>query len=149
MTDTDILVVEDNHGDVNLIERAFESRALPGTLHVVQTGDEALDWVLRPADGSAGPRLPDLVLLDLNLPSTSGLDVLEQLKSESPTKRVPVVVLTSSQSPDDIQEAYDGAANACMIKPVDPDEFADHLEAFAGFWLSTAELPVGPEHPSG
>lgn len=136
----DILLVEDNQGDVALVERAFEDRALPGTLHAVQTGDEALDWLHQRGEFAEAPR-PDVVLLDLNLPATSGHAVLEEVKSEPRLRRTPVVVLTSSQSQNDLNEAYDGFANAYLTKPVDPDEFADRVQAFAEFWTFTAVLP--------
>lgn len=139
MTDMDVLLIEDNHGDVALVERAFEDRDLPGTLTVVQTGDEALDRLReRAASPDASP--PDLVLLDLNLPATSGHEVLAEIKSDPQLKRIPVTVLTSSQSDDDLLRAYDRGASACLIKPVDPDEFADRIEAFATFWAETATL---------
>ena len=142
-TDTDavdILLVEDNHGDIALVERAFEDRGLPGALHAVQTGDEALDWLHQRNSFEAAPR-PDVVLLDLNLPATRGHAVLREIKSEPTLKRIPVVVLTSSQSEADLNEAYEEFANAYLTKPVDPDEFADRLQTFAEFWASTAVLP--------
>lgn len=138
--DVDILLVEDNYGDVALVERAFEERELPGTLHAVQTGDEALDWLHRRGEHSSAPR-PDLVLLDLNLPATGGHEVLEAAKSAPEIQRIPVTILTSSQSQDDLDEAYEQCANACLIKPVDPDEFADRIQAFVEFWVHTAALP--------
>ena len=140
MVAADILLVEDNPGDVALVEQAFEDRALPGTLHTVQTGDEALDWLYRRDEYATAPR-PDLVLLDLNLPATSGHDVLETVKSDPELQRIPVVVLTSSQSEEDLIRAYGDFANACLVKPVDPDEFADRIEAFAEFWVATVALP--------
>lgn len=140
----DILLVEDNPGDAHLIGRAFEERGLPGELYTVKTGDEALDWLYRRDDFADAPR-PDLVLLDLNVPSTSGQTVLEEIKSDSRLKRTPVVVLTGSQSEDDLVEAYEGYANACLIKPVDPDEFGDLVELLAKFWVSTVALPPHPE----
>jgi CheY-like chemotaxis protein len=144
MDDVDILLVEDNDGDVRLIERAFETRGLPGELHTVRTGNEALDWLYergRFADRSR----PDLVLLDLNLPATSGQDVLDELRSDARLKRIPVIVLTSSASDTDLIEAYTARANACLRKPVDPEEFADLVQAFAEFWVSTAVLPSIPD----
>lgn len=141
MEHVNILLVEDNQGDVTLIERAFEERGLPGALHVVQTGDEALDWLYQRDEFAEAPR-PDLVLLDLNLPATSGHAVLEELKSDPDLKRLPVIVLTSSQSRDDLTGAYERFANACLIKPVDPEEFADRIQTFAEFWISAVTLPL-------
>ncbi|TYL38600.1 two-component system response regulator [Natronococcus pandeyae] len=140
MNDIDILLVEDNHGDIHLIERAFDTRELPGTVHVVQTGDDALDWLSRHEAFADAPR-PDLVLLDLNLPGTSGHTVLEEIKSDPDLRRIPVIILTSSRAEDDLIDAYETHANACLIKPVDPEQFADRIQAFVEFWVSTATLP--------
>lgn len=148
MDDVDILLVEDNHGDVRLVERAFEDRGLPGTLHAVQTGEEALDWLHR-REGFADAARPDLVLLDLNLPATSGHDVLDEIKSDDGLKRIPVVVLTGSRSDDDLADAYGAFANACLVKPVDPDAFADLVERVVDFWVSTAALPPDPDSAAG
>ena len=140
MDDVDILLVEDNDGDIRLIERAFETRDLPGTVHVVQTGDKALDWLYQRSEFAERPR-PDLVLLDLNLPATTGQDILDEVRSEPRLKRIPIIVLTSSQSDDDLIKAYEKCANACLRKPVDPEEFADLIQTFTDFWITTAALP--------
>ena len=140
MSDIDILLIEDNSGDVRLIERAFETRELPGTLHAVQTGEEALDWLYQRDDFAEAPR-PDLVLLDLNLSATSGQDMLEEIKSEPRMKRIPVIILTSSQSEEDLIEVYEKYANAYLLKPVDPEEFADLIQTFTEFWVDVAALP--------
>lgn len=141
MTNTvDILLVEDNKGDVALIERAFEDRTLPGTLHTVQTGSEAIDWLHR-REGFAGAPRPDVVLLDLNLPATSGHTVLEDIKSDPDLRQIPVIILTSSRSEDDLSKAYKGYANSCLIKPIDPEEYADRIETIVEFWASAAALP--------
>ena len=136
----DILLVEDNDGDVRLIERAFETRELPGTLHVVQTGNMALDRLFQRGEFMEAPWI-DLVLLDLNLPAINGQEVLEEIKSEPSLKRMPVIVLTSSQSTGDLVKAYEAGANACMLKPVDPGEFTDLLQTFTEFWADTVALP--------
>lgn len=138
--EVDILLVEDNGGDVTLIERAFAERDLPGEIHTVRTGSDALDWLNRRGEYADAP-MPALVLLDLNLPATSGHDVLAEIKSTPELRRIPVVVLTSSQAEADLADAYEKHANACLIKPVDPDEFADRIETFTDFWVSTAALP--------
>lgn len=140
MDDVDILLVEDNDGDIRLIERAFETRDLPGTLHTVQTGDAALDWLYQRGEFAEHPR-PDLVLLDLNLPATSGHDILDEISSEPHLRRLPILVLTSSQSDDDLIRAYEKGANVCLHKPVDPDEFSDLVQTVTDFWFSTATLP--------
>lgn len=117
------------------------------SLHATQTGDEALDWLFQRNDFADAPR-PDLVLLDLNLPATSGQDILEEIKSDPRLKRIPVIVLTSSQSDDDLIEAYEKCANACLRKPVDPEEFADSIQRFTEFWVSTAVLSPIPNEKS-
>lgn len=136
----DILLVEDNHGDVRLIEQAFETRELPGALNIVRTGDEALDRLYRRDELAEAPR-PELVLLGPNLPSTGGHTVPEEITADPDLRRLPVIVPTSSKSEDDLITAYEQGADACLRKPVDPVEFEDHLEAFAEFWVSAATLP--------
>ncbi|NUB91151.1 response regulator [Haloterrigena sp. SYSU A121-1] len=144
MTGVDILLVEDNDGDVRLVERAFKTRELPGTLHVVQTGDRALDWLHQRGEFAERP-YPDLVLLDLNLPAISGEAILEEIQSGSHLQRIPVVVLTSSQADDDLVMAYEAGANAFLRKSVDPEEFTDIIQSFTEFWVSTADLPPNPD----
>lgn len=140
MADVDILLVEDNPGDVALIEQAFADRGLSGTVHAVKTGEEALDWLYQRDSFTDVPR-PDLMLLDLNLPATSGQAVLDEVKSDPRLRRLPVVVLTGSRSDDDLIAAYEACANACLAKPVDPEVFADRIQTLVDFWVSTATLP--------
>lgn len=135
-----VLLVEDNDGDVTLVRRAFEERDLEGTLHVVRSDGDAIDWLLERGEHADAPR-PDLVLLDLNLPGASGHDVLERVADDADVRHVPIVVLTSSQSEDDLQQTYQKCANACVRKPVDPTEFSDYVEATTEFWLRTAVSP--------
>lgn len=142
----DILLVEDNHGDVNLIERAFDRRSLPGRLHDVQTGEQALDWLHRRGEFADAPR-PDLILLDLNLPATSGQAVLEAIDADPRLRPIPVVVLTGSKSDDDVHAAYEAGANAYLVKPVDPTAFADLVELTANFWTMASTLPPAPGSP--
>jgi CheY-like chemotaxis protein len=148
MDDVDILLVEDNHGDINLVERAFEDRSLPGKLHAVQTGEDALDRLYQRGE-YAGAARPDVVLLDLNLPAKSGHEVLEEVKSDPHLRRIPVVVLTGSKSEEDVLAVYDEGANAYLVKPVDPEVFGDLIETIAEFWASTTVLPTLPEHDAG
>lgn len=145
MAEIDILLLEDNHGDIHLIKRTFEDRSLPGELHTVKTGEAALDWLYQRDEFAGAPR-PDLLLLDLNLPDTSGQDVLAEIKSHPDLQRLPVVILTGTQSETDLGEAYDAGANACLVKPIDPDEFGDLVERVTEFWASTVSLPPGPHH---
>lgn len=140
MDSVDILLVEDNPGDVNLIERIFDDRDLPGRIHSVQRGDDALDWLHRRGEFSEAP-WPDLVLLDLNLPSTSGEKVLEAIKTDERWRRLPVIMLTGSPSEEDVIRMYDAGANAYLLKPPDPEEFGVLIERFVNFWVEAAELP--------
>ena len=144
MTEADVLLVEDNHGDRHLIERLFEERSLPGTLHPVDSGDAALDWLHGRGEYVDAPR-PDVVVLDLNLPATSGQAVLEEIKSDSSLKRIPVIVLTGSKSETDLVEAYESHANACLIKPVDPGAFGELFQSLTDFWVANAALPSEAE----
>lgn len=136
----DLLLVEDNPGDVNLIERIFEDRSIPGRLHTVRRGDEALDWIHRRGEFEDAPR-PNLLLLDLNLPAVSGYTVLEEIKSHDHWCRLPVIVLTGSPAEEDVIRLYDGGANAYLLKPANPRDFGDMIERCMSFWIGTAELP--------
>jgi CheY-like chemotaxis protein len=142
MADVDILLVEDNPGDVRLIEEAFADRELPGSIHPVKTGEDALDWLYRRDSFTDVPR-PDLVLLDLNLSAASGQAVLDEIKSDPRLRRLPVIVLTGSRSDDDLIAAYEACANAYLVKPIDPEVFTDRIQTLMDFWVSTATLPPG------
>jgi CheY-like chemotaxis protein len=140
MSVADVLLVEDNDGDVRLIERAIETRDLPARVHPVDTGEAALQWIRREEGFEDAPR-PDLVLLDLTLAARTGMEVLDTVKTDARFRRLPVLVLTSSRSESELADAYDHHANACLRKPVDPDEFGDLVEGLTDFWIRTAELP--------
>lgn len=136
----DILLVEDNPGDVRLTQEAFEETTLETDLHVVRDGEEALAFLYQRGE-FAGAERPDLVLLDLNLPKVDGMEVLRDLKSDRTLRRIPVVVLTGSEAPEDIIESYEQCSNAYLTKPADPDEFVALIEAIESFWLTAAKLP--------
>lgn len=138
--DVDVLLVEDNPGDVRLTQEAFRQGDAACTLHVVDDGVEALDFCYQRGDHADAPR-PDIILLDLNLPRKDGREVLAALKEHPELRRIPVIVLTSSAARADVTESYDHSANAYLTKPVDPEEFIGTIEAFTEFWLSTARLP--------
>lgn len=138
--DVDVLLVEDNPGDVRLTQEAFRQGDVACTLHVVDDGVEALDFCYQRGDHADAPR-PDIILLDLNLPRKDGREVLAALKDHPELRRIPVIVLTSSAARADVTESYNHSANAYLTKPVDPEEFIDTIEAFSEFWLSTARLP--------
>lgn len=136
----DVLLIEDNPGDVHLALEALRAVPLAGEIRVVVNGEEALDYIRR-----VGPfetaTTPNLVLLDLNLPRRDGLEVLEALRADEATRFVPVVVLTSSDAPDDVNRAYASYANCYVTKPVDADEFVEAIQQISDFWLRLATLP--------
>lgn len=138
----DILLVEDNPGDVRLTREALTDGKVHNTLHVVNDGVEALDFCYQRGEYEASPR-PDIILLDLNLPRKDGDEVLETIKDDPNLKRIPVIVLTSSDTHQDIVESYDLNANAYLTKPVDPAEFIDTIRTLERFWLTIVRLPNG------
>ncbi|MFP8955808.1 response regulator [Natrialbaceae archaeon A-CW3] len=140
----DILLVEDNPGDVRLTQEAFKEGRIDNTLHVARDGVEAISF-LRHEDGYEDAPRPDLILLDLNLPRKSGADVLEVLKNDENLRRIPTIVLTSSEAEEDIVSSYESYANAYLTKPIDPDEFIDALRTFETFWFSVVQLPPSEE----
>jgi chemotaxis family two-component system response regulator Rcp1 len=140
-TAADILLVEDNPGDIRLTQEAFNESHIANTLHVVNDGVDALDFMNARGEYGDAPR-PDLILLDLNLPRMNGDEFLEKLHETSPhLSRIPVIVLTSSQAEEDVVKSYDLRANAYMTKPVDPAEFIDTIQNFENFWLEVVRLP--------
>ena len=141
MTDVlDVLLVEDNPGDVRLTLEVLRESRVATDVTVAGDGDEALA-VLRGEGSHADRRRPSLVLLDLNLPRKSGLEVLAEVKSDRNLRRVPVVVLSGSSAAHDVVRAYDLHANAYVTKPLDLNEFIAALRAVETFWLDLATLP--------
>jgi len=136
----DILLVEDNPGDVRLTQEALDAGRFHNTLHVVTDGVDALDFLNRRGEYADAPR-PDVVLLDLNLPRMDGDEVLAAIRDDEDLRSLPVVVLTSSQADEDVRRSYELQANAYLSKPVDPDEFVDVMRSFQEFWLSVVRLP--------
>lgn len=133
-----VLLVEDNPGDVIMIREAFEQSLTPIQLYVVSNGEQAIKFVRR-TDTDA--LRPSLILLDLNLPIRNGLDVLAELKSDTEFLSIPIVVLTTSQAPNDIQQCYSLHANAYIIKPPDFDGYADVIKQVATCFLGLISLP--------
>ncbi|WP_331766692.1 response regulator [Embleya sp. NBC_00896] len=135
----EVLLVEDDPGDVLLTREAFEGK-IGNTLHVVGDGVEALDFLYRRGGHGDAPR-PDLILLDLNLPRCDGREVLESIKSDPELRRIPVVVLTTSSAEEDILRSYDLHANAYITKPVDVDGFVAAIRRIDEFYLTIVKLP--------
>jgi CheY-like chemotaxis protein len=136
-----ILLVEDNPADVRLTQEALKEAAHARTrLHVAGDGVEAMEFLHREGSFAAAPR-PDLMLLDLNLPRVDGRQVLAEVKGDPELRRIPVVVLTTSPSEDDILHAYDQHVNSYIRKPVDLDQFLHVLRAIDDYWLGSVCLP--------
>ena len=136
----EILLVEDNPGDVRLTQEALREGKVPNRLSVVGDGAEALAFLSQQGAYTAAPR-PDIILLDLNLPKKSGLEVLAEIKADARLRRIPVVVLTTSEAEQDILRSYDLHANCYITKPVDLDQFIDSMRRIDGFWLGIVKLP--------
>ena len=136
----EILLVEDSPGDVRLTEEALRDAEVPNSLHVARDGEEAMRFLRREEGFEDAPR-PDLILLDLNMPRMDGREVLAEIKKDPELRRIPVIILTTSQSEDDIAEAYSLSANCYVAKPVDLDEFLDVVRAIDDFWLTLVKLP--------
>lgn len=136
----DILLVEDNPGDVRLTEEALKESKLAVSMRVARDGIEALA-ILRGEGSYANQPQPDLILLDLNMPKMDGREVLRQIKSDDRLKRIPVVVLTTSEAEKDIVQAYGLHANCYITKPVELDAFMEIIKSIEGFWLTVVKLP--------
>lgn len=139
----DILLVEDNPGDVMLVEEVLGDSKIRNTLHVVSDGEQAMEFVRRQGEHARAPR-PDLILLDLNLPRKSGREVLREIKSDPDLKSIPVVVLTSSKSEEDVIKSYELYVNAYILKPVDFHQFVKVMQGIEDFWFLIVKLP--PQH---
>jgi chemotaxis family two-component system response regulator Rcp1 len=136
----EVLLVEDSVGDVRLTREAFKDAKVHINLHVAMDGDEAMSFLKRERQYADAPR-PDLILLDLNLPRKDGREVLKEIK-ESPTLAIiPVVILTTSASEEDILRTYQLHANCYITKPVDLDGFLKVVKSIDTFWLSVVKLP--------
>lgn len=136
----DILLVEDNPGDVRLTQEAFRESRMPVKLSVVMDGEDALNYLYRRPPYENTTR-PDIILLDLNIPKKDGREVLSEIKNDLSLKYVPVVVLTTSNAEQDIVRTYNLNVNAYINKPVDFDKFFDIVQKIEEFWLMTAILP--------
>ena len=136
----DVLLVEDDPGDVLMTKEAFEHYHIPNSLHVVSDGEQALNF-LRKAGEYADVPTPGLILLDLNLPRRNGLEVLAELKADDALLSIPVVVLTTSQAQEDILRSYSLHANAYISKPVDFEKFVGVIGQIDDFFLGLVKLP--------
>lgn len=136
----EILLVEDNEGDVRLTKEALSENKMGNHLSVVRDGVEAVDFLRKEGDYAGAPR-PDLILLDLNLPKKDGREVLAEIKADEDLKRIPVVILTTSEADEDIFDAYTHYANCYVTKPVGLDHFIKVVKTIEEFWLVIVKLP--------
>ena len=136
----EVLLVEDNSADIELIKLGFRDGKITNSLNIARDGDEAMMFLRREGPHVDAPR-PDLILLDLNLPGKDGREVLHDIKSDEDLKKIPVVILTTSQADEDILRAYGLHANAYMTKPVGFEEFVKVVKGINEYWFALVELP--------
>ncbi len=137
----EILMAEDNPGDIRLTREALKDGKVSNSLNVVNNGSDALAY-LRKQPPFENMSRPDLILLDLNLPKINGIEVLQEIKTDETLKLIPVVILTTSKSEQDITSSYQNHANCYITKPVDLDQFMSAINAIDNFWLSIVRLPT-------
>jgi chemotaxis family two-component system response regulator Rcp1 len=137
----EILLIEDNAGDARLAREALREARVPNRLTWLSDGVEALAYLRREGAHAQVPR-PDLILLDLNIPRKDGRQVLSAIKNDEALRRIPVIILTTSQALEDIHHAYQLSANSYISKPVDLDQFISVVRAIEEFWLTTVTLPM-------
>jgi chemotaxis family two-component system response regulator Rcp1 len=135
-----ILLIEDNLGDIRLVQEAYHETALAYELQVAQNGIEALAYLRQEKPFENAPR-PQLILLDLNLPRKHGLEVLAEIKSDPDLHMIPVIVLTTSNDQQDICRSYEHQANSYITKPADLDAFIEVVKSLAHYWFSIVSLP--------
>jgi len=137
----EILLVEDNLGDIRLIQEAFKEGGISSHLNIVRDGEQALAFLRQEGTYSKSPR-PAIVLLDLNLPRKDGREVLTEIKKDKALRQIPVVILSTSTAPEDVRRAYDLHANCYVPKPLDLEKLVQLGKSLEEFWLTTAILPV-------
>jgi two-component system, chemotaxis family, response regulator Rcp1 len=139
-----ILLVEDSPGDVRLTREALEHAKLANQLHVVDDGEQAMAFVRKEPPYEDAPR-PDFILLDLNLPRKDGREVLMEIKQDPDLRRIPVVILTTSASEEDLLRAYDQHVNSYVRKPIDLNRFIEVVRSIDDYWLGVVTLPNNPD----
>lgn len=137
--DVEILLVEDNAGDIRLTKEAFSEMNVRTRVHIAQDGAAALQFLRKEQLYNESPH-PDLIILDLNLPKKSGFEVLVQIKENPELRSIPVIILTSSNAEGDVRKSYENHANAYILKPVDLEEYFTIVKRINEFWLSTVRL---------
>ena len=142
-TSIEILLVEDNPGDIRLIKEAFKEADIEVSLQIAMNGVEALE-LLSQEEKKGTSAYPELILLDLNIPKKDGYDVIRNIRNDPDLYHIPIIVLTSSDDEEDISKSYDLAANAYLTKPTDPADFISLVQSIEGFWVQSVELPPAP-----
>ncbi len=137
----DILIVEDNKGDARLIKEVFNENKVFNSLHFVNDGVEAMEFLFKRGKYKGVPE-PDLIILDLNLPRKDGREVLAEIKSDNKLKHIPVVIMTISQAEEDIFKSYNLHANCYITKPIDLNQFMKIIKSIENFWFSVVKLPL-------
>jgi two-component system, chemotaxis family, response regulator Rcp1 len=140
----EILLVEDNPGDVRLTQEALRDAKVRNNMGVAIDGVEALAYLRQEGEFAKAFR-PDLILLDLNLPRKNGFELLDIIKGDNNLRRIPVVILTTSQAEQDVIRSYNLHANAYVTKPVDLEQFVKVIKSIEGFWLEIVKLPNGKD----
>ena len=135
-----ILLIEDNEAEVRLTKEGIKEAKILNNLYVVKDGVEAMEFLKRDGQYTDAP-VPDLILLDLNLPKKDGREVLEDIKEDPDLKQIPVVILTTSEAERDILKSYKLHANCYVTKPIGLNQFVDVIKAIEGFWLTIVKLP--------
>jgi CheY-like chemotaxis protein len=138
----EILLIEDNPGDVDLTKFALKKAKMVNNVNVAIDGEDAMAFLRRKGNHAEAPR-PDLVLLDINLPKKSGMEVLAEMKNDEGLRRIPVIMLTTSEAEADIIKAYDLHANSYVAKPVDLGQFMEAIRSLDDFWLAVVKYPQG------
>lgn len=140
MSSIKILMVDDSEGDILLAREAVEDLDLDVELDVVKDGEKALQYIFK-EDKYTDVTTPDLILLDINLPKMSGIEVLKKIKSDTTSQTIPVIILSTSSSKNDIERAYSNYANCYIIKPDSADKITETVEAIESFWVGLSSLP--------
>jgi chemotaxis family two-component system response regulator Rcp1 len=135
-----ILLIEDNSGDIRLIKEVFKESSLDDKLHVVTDGEQAISFLNKKDQWADAPK-PNLIFLDLNLPKKDGREVLAEIKNDDELKFIPVVIFTSSEADQDIKKAYSLHANCYIVKPFDFDEYSRIISNIRDFWTNVVKLP--------
>lgn len=137
----EILLVEDNYGDALLTKKAFEKTTVPVNITVVEDGEKAINILTKRNDDDDSFAIPDIILLDINLPRLNGKEVLEKIKQHALLKHIPIIMLTSSSAELDVVKSYGLHANSYIVKPTDLSKFSDIVKAMEMFWFNLVVLP--------